>query len=64
LNVEEYFSMVINILMGLTLIAFVLIFFYMVYGKKEEESSSPSTRKLAVKISQISSGLCRLQALL
>jgi len=63
LSVEEYFSMIINILMGLTFIVLVLIFFYMIYGKREEESSS-STRKLAVRISQISSRLCRLQALL
>ena len=59
---EEYFGMIINISMGLTFIVLVLIFFYMIYGKKEEESS---VEKLAVKITQIiSSGLCRLQVLL
>jgi len=60
LNAEEYFGMIINILMGLTLIMLVLIFLYMIYGEKEERSS-PSTRKVTLKIlGHISTGLERL----
>jgi len=63
LSVEEYFGIIINILMGLTFIALMLIFLYMIYGEKEEKSSS--TGRLAVKILQdISSGLRKTQALL
>jgi len=51
LTVDEYFGMIINILMGLTFIVLVLIFFYMIYGEKEEEQSS-SIRRLAIKIYQ------------
>ena len=61
MNVEEYFGMIINILMGLTLIVLVLIFLYMIYGEKE--SSSP-TNKVAKIFRSLSAGLCKLHALL
>ena len=64
MTVEDYFGMIINISKGLTLIALMLIFLYMIYGEKKEGSPS-STEKMAVKISQsLSRGLCRLHALL
>jgi hypothetical protein len=39
MSVEEYFSVVIWFLMGLSFIAISLIFLYMIYGEKEEASS-------------------------
>lgn len=42
MNVEEYFGMIISILMGLTFIALFLIFLYMIYGEKEK--SIPSSK--------------------
>jgi len=45
MGVDEYFSMVILALMGLTFIALVLAFLYMIYGEKEE--SAPSSSKTA-----------------
>jgi len=50
--------MIINILMGLTLIVLILIFFYMVYGEKEEKTPSP-VRNFAINIFKIiSAALC------
>ena len=64
MTVEEYFGMIINILMGLTLIVLVMIFFYMIYGEKEERQSS-STGRLAIKIFQgILAGLQRFYVFL
>jgi len=40
MTTEVYFSIIIWILMGLTFIAISLIFLYMIYGEKEETSSS------------------------
>jgi flagellar basal body-associated protein FliL len=40
MSVEEYFSIMIWVLMGLTFIAISLIFLYMVYGEKEESSDT------------------------
>jgi len=58
LTTEEYFGMIINILMGLTLIVLILIFFYMVYGEKEEKTPSP-VRNFAINIFKIiSAALC------
>ncbi len=51
MTTEQYFGMIINILMGLTLIVFVLIFFYMVFGEKEEKTSSP-VKTIAINIFQ------------
>jgi len=43
MGVDEYFSMVILALMGLTFIALVLAFLYMIYGEKEESVPSSKT---------------------
>jgi len=43
LTVDEYFAMILMVLMGLTFIALLLIFYYMVYGEKEESTPSPKT---------------------
>ncbi|MBS7614963.1 hypothetical protein KEJ18_04450 [Candidatus Bathyarchaeota archaeon] len=50
MTVEEYFSTIIWILMGLTFIAISLIFLYMIYGEKEETSQTESPAK-AVNVS-------------
>ncbi len=42
MGIDEYFTMVMLVLMGLTLIAFCLVFLYMMYGEKEESTPSPS----------------------
>ena len=47
MTTEEYFGMIINILMGLTFIVLVMIFLYMIYGEKEGKSSS-LTKKLEI----------------
>jgi hypothetical protein len=39
MNINEYFGMIIFILMGLTFIALVLIFLFMIYGGKANKSS-------------------------
>jgi hypothetical protein len=36
MNIEEYFGMIITILIGLTFIAIILAFVFMVYGDNEE----------------------------
>jgi len=51
LTTEEYFGMIINILMGLTLIVFAAIFLYMVYCEKEEKPLA-STRSLMIGLFQ------------
>jgi len=58
LTVEEYFGMIINISMGLTLVALMLIFLYMIYGEKEKELSS-STNKAAKTFQKLLIGLHR-----
>jgi len=45
MSVEEYFSTIIWILMGLTFIAISLIFLYMIYGEKEESTETSSSTK-------------------
>jgi hypothetical protein len=45
MSIEEYFSTIIWILMGLTFIAISLIFIYMIYGEKEEATESSSSTK-------------------
>ncbi len=45
MSVEEYFSTIIWILMGLTFIAISLIFLYMIYGEKEEATETSSSTK-------------------
>jgi|GEM_PF-3450580 uncharacterized membrane protein len=44
MSIEEYFSTLIWVLMGLTFVVISLIFLYMIYGEKEEavETSSPT----------------------
>lgn len=37
---EEYFVMIMYILMGLTFVAFVLLFLYIIYDEKEDGLSS------------------------
>ena len=58
MTVEEYFGMIINISMGLTLVALMLIFLYMIYGEKEKESSS-TTKKAAKTFQNLLIGLHR-----
>jgi hypothetical protein len=45
MSVEEYFSTIIWILMGLTFIAISLIFLYMIYVEKEESTETSSSTK-------------------
>jgi len=63
LNADEYFGMIINILMGLTFVVLILIFLYMIYGEREKEPSS-STSKVAKIYQKLLTGLCRFHALL
>jgi len=51
MNVEEYFGMIISILMGLTFIALFLAFLYMMYGEKEE-SATPTKVKFFKNLSK------------
>lgn len=46
MSVADYFGMIILILMGLTFIALFLAFLYMIYGEKEEGTSSTNVRPL------------------
>ena len=63
MNAGEYFEMIINILMGLTLIVLIMIFFYMIYGEKEKTPSP--TKKVTLKIFRgISAGLYRFYVLM
>ena len=39
MNTGEYFGMIINMLIGLTLIVLIMIFFYMIYGEERGEST-------------------------
>jgi len=48
MTVEEYFSTIIWILMGLTFVAISLIFLYMIYGEKGEATENSSSTKAAV----------------
>ncbi|MEM2888140.1 MAG: hypothetical protein QXI71_04660 [Candidatus Bathyarchaeia archaeon] len=50
MTIEEYFSTIIWILMGLAFIAISLIFLYMIYGEGEETTQSESPTK-AIKVS-------------
>gem|GEM_PF-2125121 len=45
MSTEEYFQMIINILIGLTMITLFLLFLYTIYGK-DEQSRPASTRFL------------------
>jgi flagellar basal body-associated protein FliL len=45
MSVEEYFSTIIWILMGLAFVAISLIFLYMIYGEKEETNQSTGQTK-------------------
>ena len=47
LNTGEYFGMIINMLIGLTLIVLIMIFFYMIYG--EERGGSSLSKKTTIK---------------
>ncbi len=49
MSVEDYFSTIIWVLMGLAFIAIALIFLYMIYGEKEETSQFAGPTK-AVKV--------------
>jgi flagellar basal body-associated protein FliL len=46
MSVEDYFSTIIWILMGLAFVAISLIFLYMIYGEKEETTQSTSPTKV------------------
>jgi len=50
--------MIINMLIGLTLIVLIMIFFYMIYGEERGESSL--SRKSALKHINVISRLCSL----
>ncbi|MCS7120847.1 MAG: hypothetical protein RMJ07_06870 [Nitrososphaerota archaeon] len=43
MSVEEYYAMIRLILMGLTFIALLLIFLYMMHGEKEEKAKPERT---------------------
>ena len=58
MNTGEYFGMIINMLIGLTLIVLIMIFFYMIYGEERGESSL--SRKSALKHINVISRLCSL----
>lgn len=45
MSTEEYYQMIISILIGLTMITLFLLFLYMAYGR-EEQTSSATTRLL------------------
>jgi hypothetical protein len=49
MGVDEYFGTIILILEGLSFIAILLIFLYMIYGEKEERGS-PTRAALLLKI--------------
>jgi hypothetical protein len=40
MSIDEYYVLIISVLMGLTFIALILIFLYMIYGEKEESVTS------------------------
>ncbi|MEM2111370.1 MAG: hypothetical protein QXX08_05780 [Candidatus Bathyarchaeia archaeon] len=40
MDIESYFGMILSILIGLTFITLVFIFLYIVYGEKEEGTST------------------------
>ena len=46
MDVESYYGMIINILLGLTFITLVFAFLYLVYGEKEETSKPTSKSSL------------------
>jgi len=50
MSIEDYFGIIIWVLMGLAFVAIALIFLYMIYGEKEETPKSASPTK-AIKIS-------------
>jgi len=39
-DTEAYFGMILNILIGLTLIVLVMAFLYLIYGEREERTAS------------------------
>ena len=41
MDVDTYFTWVIYIMMGITFVAIVLFFLYMIYRKEEEEEETP-----------------------
>jgi len=45
MTIEDYFSTIIWILMGLAFIVISLIFLYMIYGEKEETTQSETPAK-------------------
>ena len=45
MGIEEYFSTIIWVLMGLTFVVISLIFLYMIYGEKEEATETSSSTK-------------------
>lgn len=45
MSTEEYYQMIISVLIGLTMITLILLFLYTVYGK-EEQASATGTRFL------------------
>jgi len=38
MSTAEYFNMIVSILIGLTMITIILLFFYMIHGEEEKES--------------------------
>jgi uncharacterized membrane protein YuzA (DUF378 family) len=40
MDIDTYFTMLIYILMGISFIALVLLFLYMIYHKEEEETTA------------------------
>lgn len=50
MSAEEYFGMVINIIISITLLVLIMIFFYMIYGEKDRTASLK--KRYALKISR------------
>lgn len=64
MTAEEYFGLIIYVLMGLTFIALVLIFLYMIYGGKEEATSSPKVTFIRNVLNTLLFRLCSLAVLI
>jgi flagellar basal body-associated protein FliL len=62
MSVDNYFSIIISILMGLAFVAISLIFLYIIYGEKEETAESTSPTKAAIVTDRILLTACRIPA--
>ena len=64
MTVEEYFGMIINMLMGITLIVLLMLFLYMIFGEREREKTS-AVQAFALNVFRVLSDfILRLQVFL